>query len=73
MGSQQQKEQTPVEGCTKQGCTMMFSCVFCGFIVIEPLTIKPGPSTYIEQSVFLYKIGSLSAFNITDWKPPKTC
>jgi len=59
--------------CEKQGCTMMFSCPLCGFLIGEQLTIRPDLLTYIEKPVSLYKIGDLSAYHPSDWKPPKTC
>jgi hypothetical protein len=59
--------------CPKEGCTMLFSCTLCGFLVVEPLTIISHSFNYIEKPVSLYKVGDLSAYHPFGWKPPKAC
>jgi len=61
------------QGCEKQNCTMLFSCTICGFLVVEPLQVKPDFLKYIEKPISLYKVGDLSAYHPSDWKPPKAC
>jgi hypothetical protein len=61
------------KGCENQGCTLLFSCTLCGFIVIEPIKFQPHFAIHTEKPVSLYKIGDLSAYHPSDWKPPKAC
>jgi len=60
------------DDCSKSGCAMLFSCSICGFLMVEPVRVKPSPATQIAQSVTPYKTGHLSAYASSDWKPPKT-
>jgi len=60
-------------GCSKQGCTMVFTCGLIGFVVVEPLSVKLTPARFIEKPVSFYKIGDLSAYHASNWKPPKAC
>lgn len=69
----QHKKQDPKKDCEDQGCTMMFSCSVCGFLIVEPLRIQANFSTYLPKPVSLYKIGDLTAYHSPDWKPPKAC
>jgi len=66
-------EQHHNKDCEKQTCTMMFSCPLCGFVIVAPLNVQPHFITYITKPVSLYKIGDLSAYHASDWKPPKAC
>ena len=68
-----QKQAQKQHDCEKQGCSMMFLCSICGFVVVQPLTIKPGFASVIAKPVPLYKIGYLSAYHPPNWKPPKAC
>jgi len=61
------------DGCSKNGCPMMFSCSVCGFFIVQPLKIQPVFGNHLMKPVPLYKIGDLSAYYPSDWKPPKTC
>jgi hypothetical protein len=61
------------KGCEKQDCTMLLSCPLCCFIIVEPLQFQPHYAAYAEKPVSLYKIGDLSAYHPSDWKPPKAC
>ncbi|MCJ8210713.1 hypothetical protein MUY27_13430 [Mucilaginibacter sp. RS28] len=60
-------------GCDKPACTMMFSCSLCGFIVTEPVRITITPAYALPKPVSLYKMGDLSAYHASNWKPPRTC
>ncbi|MEO6979611.1 MAG: hypothetical protein ABI113_14570 [Mucilaginibacter sp.] len=60
-------------GCSKQGCTMIFTCDLIGFTVVEPLSVKLNIPRFVEKPVSLYKIGDLSAYHASNWKPPKAC
>ena len=60
-------------GCSKQGCTMVFTCGLIGFTVVEPLNIKLNAPRFVEKPISLYKIGDISAYHGTNWKPPKAC
>jgi hypothetical protein len=70
---QNQQKPTQKDDCTNEGCTMLFSCSLCGFLIVEPLTISPNISYQISKPVSLYKIGELSAYHPSDWKPPQAC
>jgi len=61
------------DNCSKNGCPMMFSCSICGFFTVQPLKIQPVFGNHLMKPVPLYKIGDLSAYYPSDWKPPKTC
>jgi len=65
------KEEHSRKGCEKQNCNMMFSCTLCGFIVIDILRLQPHHTNYAEKPISLYRIGNLSAYHPSDWKPPK--
>jgi hypothetical protein len=60
-------------GCSKQGCTMIFTCGLIGFTIVEPLNIKLNAPRFVAKPVSLYKIGNISAYHGTNWKPPKAC
>lgn len=60
-------------GCSKQGCTMVFTCGLIGFVITEPLSVKLNALRFVEKPVSLYKIGDLSAYHASNWKPPKVC
>jgi hypothetical protein len=68
-----QNKKSQKKGCNQLNCDMMFSCSLSGFLVIEPLKVKPDFLTYTLKPVSLYKIGDLSSFHPSDWKPPKAC
>jgi len=68
-----QKPGSQKDGCGKLGCTMMLSCSICGFFGVETLQLQPNPSNYIPKPTPLYKIGDLSSYYPSDWKPPKSC
>lgn len=61
------------KGCEDQGCAMLFSCTICCCIIVEPVRLQPHYAAYYEKPVPLYKIGDLSAYHPSDWKPPKAC
>lgn len=71
MCAKKMKEQE--NSCGKQGCTMVFTCGLIGFTIVEPLSIKLNIPRFIEKPVSLYKIGDLSAYHASNWKPPKAC
>jgi hypothetical protein len=68
-----QKSKDQNNNCDKQGCSMMLSCSLCGFLAVERLQIIPSIPNYIPQPVPLYKIGDITAYHKSDWKPPKAC
>ncbi|MES2378102.1 MAG: hypothetical protein V4553_16050 [Bacteroidota bacterium] len=57
--------------CDTRTCNMLLTCGICGFLAIEPLTVKPASFTSIDQPVQLYKIGNATGYPSADWKPPK--
>jgi hypothetical protein len=59
--------------CGKNGCPMMFSCSVCGFFTVQSLKIQPVIAGNLMKPVPLYKIGDLSAYYSSNWKPPKAC
>ena len=67
------QEQHQNNDCEKQSCTLMFSCPLCGFVIAAPLNVQVHFITFIAKPVSHYKIGDLSAYHPSDWKPPKTC
>jgi len=66
------KDQT--NDCDKQGqgCSLMLMCSICGFLKVEPLTMRSAVSD-AEQSVTPYKSGIFADYHPSDWKPPKAC
>jgi len=70
---QMKKRQQHKKDCDQQTCPLMFSCSLCGFILAEPLKLESAMPTFIEKPISLYRIGDLSAYHPSDWKPPKTC
>lgn len=59
--------------CDEPFCTMMFSCVTCGFLVKERMQIVQVKAAFLPKPVPLYKIGDLSAYHSSCWKPPRAC
>jgi hypothetical protein len=59
------------DGCKDEGCNMILSCSLCGFLITETVTIKQVPLAPIAKPVLIYKIGNLSGYATSDWKPPK--
>jgi hypothetical protein len=59
--------------CNKTGCNMMLTCSICGFLAVAPLTIGPVSAPFSKKPVSLYKIGDLSTYSSSYWKPPKVC
>jgi hypothetical protein len=59
--------------CSQQGCSLMFACSINGFLKVDPLSVKALLISYIKKSVPPHKIGNLSGYHPTDWKPPKVC
>jgi len=57
--------------CNNEACTMMLSCGICGFLVVEPLTIKPIIAKHIDKSFCTYNTGDIAAYHPDNWKPPK--
>lgn len=68
-----QKSENQANNCNKQGCSMMLTCSICGFLAVEKVQIQPSMPNYIPQPVPLYKIGDITAYHTSDWKPPKAC
>jgi len=69
----QQKNKEQQKDCANEGCTMLFSCQLCGFLIVESTSISPVFLPYPVKPVSLYKIGHLSAYHASNWKPPKAC
>ena len=67
------KPGTQSDGCTEQGCCLVFNCNLFYFLKVEPLVIKSPPFFNIEKSTVEFKIGSLTDYHCADWKPPKSC
>jgi hypothetical protein len=65
------KKSEKKDDCAAQGCSMFLTCGICGFLAIDPLTVKPAYATSIDQPVQLYKIGNATGHLSADWKPPK--
>jgi len=61
------------DDCTKPSCTMMLSCSMCGFLPVAALILRPALPQYLAKPISLHKIGSLSGYQPTNWKPPKAC
>ncbi len=72
-GAMKKMQEKHQQGCDKQGCTMMFSCTLCGFIIIQPLRVQPYFIIYYEKPNSFYRIGDPSAYHVSSWKPPKVC
>jgi hypothetical protein len=72
-GCRNKKGRQQNDGCGKQSCNMLLSCTACGFFGVEPIRLSPKRANTIQQPVPLYKIGNLTAYHSSDWKPPKTC
>ena len=68
-----QKNAKSDDGCNKPGCVMLLTCNICGFLTEQALSIHPGYLPFNQKPVSLYKIGELSAYHKSDWKPPKAC
>ncbi|CAN5525337.1 hypothetical protein BH09BAC6_BH09BAC6_03500 [soil metagenome] len=65
------KDHRSQNGCNKMACEMMFLCSMCGIVLPQPLILKPALAVYPTKPVSLYKIGDLSAYHSSNWKPPK--
>jgi hypothetical protein len=59
------------DDCSNGNCSMLLTCGICGFLAIEPLTVKPASFISIDQPVQLYKIGNAAGYLPADWKPPQ--
>jgi hypothetical protein len=59
--------------CDAPYCTMMFSCQLCGFIVKEPLKLKPMHAHILSKPVAPHTIGNIAGYQNDSWKPPKAC
>lgn len=69
----QHKTKKHGEGCDAPYCTMLFSCSTCGFLIKERVRIEPVKGNYLPKPVPLNKIGDLSAYHPSNWKPPEAC
>jgi hypothetical protein len=58
--------------CNESGCTMLFSCPLCGFIVRDAVTLKPLHSRLMTKPVIRYIINDLAGYQPDNWKPPRT-
>jgi hypothetical protein len=67
------KPQSGDNNCNKTGCNMLLTCSICGFLTVEPLIIKPEFIPFSKKPISLYKIGDLSTYSSSYWKPPKMC
>ncbi|MGF7081698.1 hypothetical protein [Mucilaginibacter sp. UYCu711] len=65
------KKSEKKDDCDTGKCSMFLTCGICGFLAIEPLTVKPAYATSIDQPVQLYKIGNATGHLSADWKPPE--
>lgn len=68
-GNQKDKNNT----CNDPYCTAVFSCSLCGFIVQQPLIIKPVIAKLLPKPVACYNMGIPYDYHQDDWKPPKAC
>ena len=59
------------EDCEKNGCNMLLTCSLCGFLVVEPLSVRSAIATFIENTVPTYTSGNSAVELPSDWKPPK--
>ena len=58
--------------CNKPGCTMMFACIQCGFIVKEGVSLTPlYAANIIQEPVAHYKHGDVAGYYTNNWKPPQ--
>jgi hypothetical protein len=67
----QHKKQASKDNCNGMSCNMMLSCGLCGFLVVEPVTLKPRLFFTIEKPATLYIMGDLSDYNSPGWQPPE--
>lgn len=66
-------KQKQSNSCDEPGCTMMFSCSTCGFIVKDKLTVQPIFAHQLPKPVAHYITGNIAAYHPDNWKPPKAC
>jgi hypothetical protein len=57
--------------CGQGMCTSMLSCNSCGFLKADAVSVTPVVPTQKEPSVTLHHLGSLSAYSLSCWRPPK--
>lgn len=61
------------DGCKEPGCTMMFSCQLCGFIVQDTIMLKAVQAYSLPKPVTPYIISAITGYKADNWKPPKNC
>jgi hypothetical protein len=61
------------DNCGQPGCTMMFMCSICGFVVEQCATVLPLHASVISKPVARYVSSYLAGYTPDSWKPPKTC
>jgi hypothetical protein len=59
------------DNCEKYGCNMLLTCSICGFLMVEPVEVKPVLSKLSKSSATIYKLGNSANYIASDWKPPK--
>lgn len=59
------------DNCDGQACSMLLTCGICGFLTVEPVTVKPATFIIIKNPVTTYKAGNPAGYFPSDWKPPK--
>jgi hypothetical protein len=57
--------------CGQGMCVSMLSCSSCGFLKVDLLSVTPIVPTLKETAVPAYQLGSLSAYSLSSWRPPK--
>jgi hypothetical protein len=57
--------------CGQGMCVNMLSCNSCGFLKVDPVSVAPIVPTLKETSMPAYQLGSLSAYSLSSWRPPK--
>jgi hypothetical protein len=57
--------------CNSRGICNIIVCSSCGFLKVDPLSIKPIIPIPQELNVTPYYLGSLSDYSLSSWHPPK--
>jgi hypothetical protein len=57
--------------CGQGMCVNMLFCSSCGFLKVDPVSVAPIVPTLKETFIPAYQLGSLSAYSLSSWRPPK--
>ena len=72
-GIEKQKPCNPKQkdDCSLGICNMILSCSTCGFLTVDPITVKPLIPVSMELQLTPYHMGNLSDYSLINWNPPK--